>query len=155
MGGLFGGFGVTVMFKKHLGVDGEYVFRFQRAPYLPDDSLEMRPTFYDLNAVWEPFSGKGRFIPFLQGGLGGANVKLYSSQSTSLTGVTSTSGFPAGSDTSHFQLHGAIGMKVYVHGNLFVKPQFDIRYVPHLNDEFGSNTVLGYMIHVGYTFGQR
>ncbi len=155
MGGLFGGFGVTVMFKKHLGVDGEYAFKIRRAPYLPNDSLVMRPTFYDLNAVWEPFSSKGRFIPFLEGGFGGAKIKLYFSQPTSLTGVTTTSGFSAGSDTSHFQLHGAIGMKVYIHGNLFAKPQFDIHYATHLTDEFGRNAVLQFMINVGYTFGQR
>lgn len=155
MGGLFGGFGVTVMFRKHLGIDGEYALKFRRADYLPDDSLVVRPMFYDLNAVWEPFSSKGRFIPFLEGGFGGAKMKLYFSQSTSLTGVTSLSGFSAGSDTNHFQLHGAIGMKVYIHGNLFVKPQFDIHYATHLTDEYGRNAVLQYMINVGYTFGQR
>jgi hypothetical protein len=155
MGGLFAGLGVNVMFGKHLGVDGEYALHIRRVPYLPDDSLDMRPMFYDLNAVWEPFSGKGRFIPFLEGGFGGAKVKLYFTQPTSLTGVSSTSGFSAGSDTSHFQLHGAIGMKVYLHGNLFVKPQFDIHYATHLTDEFGRNLVLQYMVYVGYTFGQR
>lgn len=155
MGGLFAGLGVNVMFRKHLGIDGEYALHVRRVPYLPDDSLDMRPMFYDLNALWEPFSGKGRFIPFLEGGFGGAKVKLYFTQPTSLTGINSLSGFSAGSDTSHFQLHGAIGMKVYLHGNLFVKPQFDIHYATHLTDEFGRNTVLQYMVYVGYTFGQR
>jgi len=153
MGGLFAGFGATVMFRKHLGVDGEYVFKLKRATYLPDDSLVMRPTFYDLNAVWQPFSSE-RFVPFLEGGFGGAKIKLYFSQ-PNLTGITSTSGFSAGSDTSHFQLHGAVGMKVYVHGNLFVKPQFDMHYATHLTDEFGRNLVLQFMGYVGYTFGRH
>jgi hypothetical protein len=153
MGGLFAGFGATVMFRKHLGIDGEYVLKFKRATYLPDDSLMMRPTFYDLNAVWQPFSNE-RFVPFLEGGFGGAKIKLYFTQ-PSLTGVTSTSGFAAGSDTSHFQLHGAFGVKVYVHGNLFVKPQFDMHYATHLTDEFGRNLVLQFMGYVGYTFGRH
>ena len=154
MGGLFGVAGVDFMFKPHLGINGEYAFRFRRAPFLPGDSLDMRPTFYDLNAVWQPVSGK-RAAPFLEGGVGVARVALYSTQTTSITGITSTSGFPAGSDRNHFQLHGAIGLKLYIRGNLFVKPQFDLHYATHLTDQFGRNLVVQYTGSVGYTFGGR
>lgn len=152
MGGLLGVVGADFMFKKHLGVNGEYAFRFAQAPFLPADSLNMRPSFYDLNAVWQPISGQ-RFIPVLEGGLGGAKVALHFTQTSSITGITSTSGFPAGSDTSHFQLHGAAGLKVYVKGNLFVKPQFDVHYVTRLTDQFNRNVVLQFTGSVGYTFG--
>jgi hypothetical protein len=152
MGGLFGVVGVDFMFKPHLGVNGEYAFRFKQAPFLRDDSLNMRPVFYDINAVWQPISGK-RLIPVLEGGFGLAKVALHFTQSSSLTGITSTSGFPAGSDTNHFQLHGAVGMKIYVKGNLFVKPQFDLHYARHLTDQFHRNLVLQFTGSVGYTFG--
>jgi hypothetical protein len=154
IGGLFGVVGADFMFKKHLGVNGEYAFRFSQAPFLPDDSLNMRPVFYDVNALWQPVSGK-RLIPVLEGGVGAAKVALHFTQTSSLTGITSTSGFPAGSYTNHFQLHGAVGMKIYVRGNLFVKPQFDVHYAFHLNDQFHRNAVLQYTGSVGYTFGAR
>lgn len=154
MGGLFGLFGLDFMFRRHLGVNGEYAFRFSRAPFLPGDSLVMRPAFYDLNALWQPFSGR-RFVPFLEGGIGAAKVALYMTQAASATGVTNTSSFPAGSDRNRFELHFAVGLKLYVRGNLFVKPQLDLRYATHLTDQFGRNLVLQYSGSVGYTFGGR
>lgn len=151
MGGLFGMFGVDFMFKKHLGINGEYAFRFSRAPFLAGDSLNMRPEFYDINALWQPVSGK-RIIPFLEGGVGVAKIAL-SSTGTPITGVTDLSSFTAGSDRSHFQLHFAAGLKLYIRGNIFVRPQFDLRYARHLTDQFGRNLVLQYSGSVGYTFG--
>jgi len=151
MGGLFG-VGGDFMFRKHLGINGEYAFRFKRAPFLPGDSLNMRPVFYDLNAVWQPVSGR-RILPVLEGGVGAAKVALYMSQTTSVTGVTNTSSFTAGSDRNHFQLHFAAGLKVYIRGNLFIKPQFDLHYARHLTDQFGRNVVPQFSGSVGYTFG--
>jgi hypothetical protein len=52
-------------------------------------------------------------------------------------------------------LHGAIGLKLYIRGNLFVKPQFDLHYATHLTDQFGRNLVVQYTGSVGYTFGGR
>lgn len=154
MGGLFGTFGVDVMFKPHLGVNGEFSTRFSQAPYLPDDSLNMRPMFYDVNAVWKPVAGK-RFAPVFEGGFGAAKIVLHFTSASSLTGINTTSGFSAGSDTSHFQLHGAVGARFYIRGHLFVKPELHLRYATHLTDEFGRNLVVQYTISGGYTFGQR
>lgn len=151
LGGLFGVFGVDFMFKKHLGVNGEYAFRFSRASYLPSDGLTMRPSFYDINALWQPLSGR-RFVPLLEGGLGGARVAISFNQSAS-TGLTSAPILPTGTSPSYFQLHGAAGMKIYVRGNLFVKPQFDVHYAFHLTNQFHRNAVLEYTGSVGYTFG--
>ncbi|PYU31622.1 MAG: hypothetical protein DMG31_11750 [Acidobacteria bacterium] len=154
MRGLFGVAGVDFLFKPHLGVNGEYVFRLHQAPFLPDDSLNMRPVFYDVNALWQPVTGK-RLAPFFEGGVGLAKVALHFTQTTSLTGVTSTSGFSAGSDQNHFQLHGAIGAKIYIRGNMFVRPQFDLRYATHLTDQFRRNLMVQFSGSVGYSFGGR
>lgn len=153
LGGLFGTVGVDFMFRKHLGVNGEYTFRFSRAPYLPSDGLNMRPSFYDINALWQPFSGM-RVVPFLEGGLGGARVALSFSPSAA-TGLTTAPSLPTGMNPSYFQLHFAAGAKVYVRGRIFVKPEFDLRYVPRLKNQFGRDTVLQFGGAVGYTFGKR
>jgi hypothetical protein len=150
MGGLFGEFGADFMFRPKLGINAEYAWRFSRATFLAGDSLDFRPVFYDVNALWQPF-GK-RVAPVLEGGFGEATIKLYST-GTPITGVTDRSTFPAGSNTNHFQLHGAIGLKFYFRGNLFVKPEFDLHYVTKLTDQFGRNLVIGYMVQVGYSFG--
>jgi len=153
LGGLFGTAGVDFMLRKHLGVNGEYTFRFSRAPYLPSDGLNMRPSFYDINALWQPFSGM-RFVPFLEGGIGAARVAL-SFNPSAATGLTTAPSLPTGMNPSYFQLHFAVGVKVYVHGRIFVKPEFDLRYLPRLKNQFGRDTVLQFGGAVGYTFGKR
>ena len=156
MGGVFGVFGADVMFKPTLGVNGEYSFRFAQAPYLPNAGLNMRPEFYDFNVVWEPTAGADkRIIPVIEGGVGGARVALYFTQQCSLTGINCTSSYPAGFNANHFQVHAAAGVKLYVKGNLFIKPQFDFHYVTNLTDQFGRNWVPEGTISVGYTFGAR
>ena len=154
IGGLFGTFGVDVRFKRHLGINAEYAFHFRQVPFLPDDSLNMRPAFYDVNVMWMRVAGK-RIAPLLEGGAGGARLGLRSTSTTPITGITNISSFSAGSRPNHAQLHFGAGLKFYVKGNIFVKPQFDLHYVFNFTDQFGRNLVPQYSGSVGYTFGGR
>ena len=154
MGGVFGVFGVDFMFRPHFGVNGQYSFRFAQADYLPFAQLKYRPGFYDFNAVYEPIAG-ARIVPVILGGIGGARIALYQSQSVSVTGITTNFSQPAGLNANHFQVHAALGVKLYVKPALFIKPQFDIHYVTHLTDQFGRDWVPEYTVSVGYTFGER
>ena len=43
MGGVFGVFGADFMIKPHLGINGEYSFRFAQANYLPSRIIERPP----------------------------------------------------------------------------------------------------------------
>ena len=153
IGGVFGILGVDFMILPHLGVNGEYAFRFAQANYLPLAGLKFRPAFYDFNVVWEPLS-LGRIVPDVEGGFGGARIALYQTQTVSVTGITNTSTSSAGS-ANHFQEHFAVGIKLYITSALFIKPQFDFHYVPHLTDQFGRDWVPQYTASVGYTFGRR
>jgi len=154
IGGVFGVFGADFMVTPHLGVNGEYSFRFTRADYLPDAGLKYRSGFYDFNAVYHPLSVGRRIVPELQGGIGGAKVSLYVSQTATVTGISSTvNQFFA--SANHFQLHGAAGVKLYVKGNLFLKPQFDVHWVHNLNQQFGRNFVPEYTVAIGYSFGEH
>jgi hypothetical protein len=154
IGGLFGVFGVDVRFKRHLGINAEYTLHFKQVPFLPDDSLNMRPAFYDVNVMWMRVAGK-RIAPLLEGGAGGARLGLRSTSTTPMTGITNTSSFPAGSRPNNAQLHFGAGLKFYVRGNIFIKPQFDLHYVFHFTNQFGRNLVPQYTGSVGYTFGGR
>lgn len=154
IGGLFGTFGVDVRFKRHLGINAEYAFHFKQVPFLPLDSLNMRPAFYDVNVMWMRVAGN-RIAPLLEGGAGGARLGLRSTSTTPITGITNLSSFPAGSRPNHAQLHFGAGLKFYVKGNIFVKPQFDLHYVFNFTDQFGRNLVPQYSGSVGYTFGGR
>jgi len=153
IGGLFGVFGADLMIKPHLGINGEYAFRFAQADYLPSAGLKFRPSFYDVNAVWEPVRGKG-IVPILEGGFGGASVALYFTQQC-ITGKTCTSTTPAGFSAHHFQVHLAVGLKIYIRHSLFIKPQVDFHFVTNFTNQFERSFVPRYTASVGYTFGER
>jgi hypothetical protein len=156
IGSAFGVFGADYMINSHLGFNGEYTFRFAQAPYLPNAGLNMRPEFYDFNVVWEPTAGsEKRIVPVIEGGIGGARIALYFTQQCSITSINCTFSQPAGFNANHFQVHAAAGVKLYVKGNLFIKPQFDFRYVPNLSQQFGHSWVPEVTASVGYTFGEH
>jgi hypothetical protein len=151
MGGVFGVFGADFMITPHLGFNGEYTFRFAQANYLSSEGLTLRPNFYDFNAVYQPSSGDKRIVPVLEGGIGGAKMSFYLSQSAG-TLFTQSQFFVS---SNHFQVHGGAGVKLYVKSDLFIKPQFDIHYVPNLTNQYGRNVVPEVTISVGYTFGRQ
>jgi len=39
--------------------------------------------------------------------------------------------------------------------HIFIRPQFDYHYSPNLNQEFNSNSVIGGMVWLGYSWGDR
>jgi hypothetical protein len=155
MGGAFGVFGADFMIKPHFGINGEYSARFAQATYLPDAGLNARPSFYDFNAVFQPTSGDSRIVPVLEGGIGGAKLSLYFNQQACATFSICTNSSQVVATANHFQLHGAVGVKLYVNSGLFIKPQFDIRWIDHFNQQYGRNVVPEYTISVGYTFGRH
>jgi len=155
IGGVFGVIGADFMITPHLGVNGQDAFRFSQDDYLPAAGLKYRPSFYDFNAVYEPMPGEKRIVPVLNGGIGGVRLTLYQAQVVSVTGITSNYSYPVGLNANHFQLHAAVGVKLYVTSSIFIKPQFDFHYVFNLTDQFGRNWVPRYTVAVGYTFGQH
>ena len=157
MGGVFGVFGADFMIKPHLGINGEYNFRFTQDQYATSTNsgfgnipFKVRPAFYDFNAVYQPTGGDKQVVPVIEGGIGGAHLSFYTSQSVGTLSNTSALFVT----TNHFQVHGAVGVKIYVHGDVFVKPQFDIHYVPNLTDQYGRNFVPAFTISIGYSFGR-
>ena len=44
--------------------------------YAPSEGVNVRPTFYDFNAIYHPISNK-KVVPEFQGGIGGADIKFY------------------------------------------------------------------------------
>ena len=137
------------MLNRHFGVGGELSLRPSRGDYGP---LQYRQTFYDFNGIFSPASAK-HFRLRLEGGIGGAKTGFTLTQSSCIgTAVCSNLTQSAGS-SSHFQVHGGLGVDLFLTGHLFLRPQFDIRYVPNLTNQFGSNTVTGGMLWIG--FGHR
>jgi hypothetical protein len=155
--GTFGTFGGDFMWKPQLGFGGEYTWRLSQGPFAPQESLTYRPSFYDFNVIWHPI-GKSvpRVVPELQGGIGGANVKFYFTQQGCLTpgGIGCSTLSQYISSSNHFLVHLSAGVRLYVKGNFYVRPQVDARWVNNFV-EFGSDWVPEYSVVFGYTFGER
>jgi hypothetical protein len=146
LGGVFGMIGADYMFKRWLGFGGEDSFHFSQADYL---GLGIRPSFFDFNAVIQPLPKSAKIVPEIQGGLGGAHLSFYAPVSCL---VTCTNGLVQTSN--HFQLHFSGGVRFYITHGIFIRPQFDGRWV-HNFVEYGGSFVPEYTVAVGYTFGGR
>jgi hypothetical protein len=151
LNGFFLGFGGDLMLYKHLGVGFEASVQPSRETYGP---LESRQAFYDVNAIYAPISTKRYSLQFI-GGVGGARTSFAYSQSGCVgTAVCSTSTEPVGT-ASHFQVHVGVAVNIFVTQHIFIKPEFDLHYVPGLTNQFGSDAVPEAMVWVGYSFGER
>lgn len=146
LNGFFLGFGGDAMFSKHFGVGAEVSFLPARANYGP---LQYRQTFYDFNGIFAPLY-RERIALKLMGGIGGAKTGFSFDQSACVgTALCSNSNQPVG-NSNHFQLHAGLGVDVLIAHHVFVRPQFDLRYVPNFTNEFGSSVVPGGMLWIGF-----
>jgi hypothetical protein len=48
-----------------------------------------------------------------------------------------------------------VGVQIFLTEHIFIKPEFDLHYVPGLTNQFGSDAVPEGMLWVGYNFGER
>ena len=133
------------MFKPSFGVGGEVAVRFSQGDY---SIYGYRPVFYDFNAIWTP--SLGRYVmPEFQAGLGGVTTSFYDASSPYYdyyTGQYST----LAARSSHFQLHAGAGLRIYVKGRIFVRPQLDYHWVRNMW-EFKSNSVPAYSLAIGWS----
>jgi hypothetical protein len=157
------GIGGDVMLWKKFGIGAEVGFQPAKETYvnlnasaaasgLNAMSVQSRMTLFDFNGIYQPVSTK-RAVLKLEGGIGGANLKFYESgSSSSVLGNQNSSQYLA--STNHFQVHGGVGVEIYLTDHIFVRPQFDVHYVRNLT-QFGRNVVTTEMVWLGYSWGDR
>jgi len=151
LGGFFLGFGGDIMFTKRFGAGFQADIQPARSDYGP---LQYRQSFLDVNGIYSPIDRK-RFALRLIGGLGDARTSFSVNQSACIgTAVCSSQTVPVG-NANHLDVHAGVGVQIYLTSHVFVRPQFDYHYVPNFTDQFGSNSVPGASIWVGYNFGER
>jgi hypothetical protein len=157
------GFGGDLMLWKKFGIGGEVALQPGKQTYvnlngsaasqgLNSLSIQSRMTIFDINGIFEPVNTKKVALK-LEGGIGAANLKFYEAgASSSILGNQNSSQFIQ--SANHFNVHGGAGVEIFVTDHIFIRPQFDVHYVPNLT-QFGSNIVMSGMVWVGYSFGDR
>jgi len=147
----------NVMAWKHFGVGAEVNFQPGKSTYAPFPldgvTVQSRMTLFDFNGVYQPVRTKKIALQLL-GGVGAANLKFYTAGQTGAAIGASNFNQYFGSN-NHFQVHGGVGVQFYLTEHVFLRPQFDIHYVPNLNQQFGSNLVTSETVWLGYTFGSQ
>ena len=164
LSGFFLGFGGDLMLWKHFGVGGEANFQTSKQNYAvlqpaipsvgqPQINLQSRVTFYDFNAIAEPVSAKRVGLRFY-GGIGGANIRFYENAtgSNALVGNFNSSQYAASSN--HFQVHGGVGVELFLTEHFFIRPEFDVHWVNNFI-QFGRDVATREAVWVGYSFGER
>ncbi len=157
------GFGGDLMLWKKFGVGAEVGFQPAKQTFVNLNasaaaagvnalSVTSRMTLFDFNGIYEPVNTKKVALK-LEGGIGDANLKFYESASSSSVLGSQNSSQYFGS-ANHFQVHGGLGVQIYLTNNIFVRPQFDVHYVRNLT-QFGSNIVTSEMVWLGYSWGDR
>jgi len=150
LSGFFLGFGGDIMFRKQLGIGAEVNFQPVHHDYGP---LRSRQTFIDVNGIYEPIITK-RAIVQLQGGLGSAKTSFTISQNACVGTAVCTKQVSSLGSANHFQLHFGAGVQIPITDRFFIRPQFDLHYVPNFTDQYGSNWVPAATVAVGYHFGE-
>lgn len=146
-GGTYVGFSgdYLFLFDRQFGVGSEVFWRASRANY--GISQPYRPLFYDFNAVWAPRLGP-HISPELVAGIGAESLRFYTPFETcsfvSCTNYVSS---------NHFMGNFGGGLRMYVHGGLFIRPEVKL-YLVRNNVEFSSNHATRYGVSIGYSFGR-
>jgi hypothetical protein len=151
LSGFFMGFGGNIMLTKRFGFGGEAVLQPAKQDY---SVLQSRQTFYDVNGIFAPVNQK-KVVLRLEGGIGGATTRYYVTQSSCVGTAVCQSQTQTYGSSSHFQVHTGVGVQLFVTEHIFIRPQFDLHYVPNFTNQYGSNLAPSGMIWIGYSIGDR
>lgn len=148
-GGFYPTISGDVLFYHHLGVGGEISWRGSKNVYPTTlGPFPYRPVMFDIGAVYAPPLPFHFVQPQLEAGIGAEDIRFYSSSFCNpYTGSCYAS-------SKHFMGRLGVGLKFYVFGNFFVRPQFAV-YLIHNNVEFSSTHATQVGIAIGYTLGSH
>lgn len=146
LGSLFMRIGGDIMFKEHFGGGFSYDFQPTKHDYGP---FQTRQQFIDVNGIYAPINRKKWLIQII-GGIGAARTSLsFVQQNCTSNSVCGSQSIPVGR-SNHFAVHTGVALQYFVTDHIFVKPEFDYHYVPNFTELYGSNSVPGAMISIGY-----
>ncbi len=148
-GGTFLGFSGDYLFKRNFGIGGEISWRATQNSYA--GILPFRPIFFDFNGVYAPPLGKHAAAE-LQAGIGAESVRFYQNFTVNCSQFTGTC--TNYTSSNHFLGHFSAGIRYYVHGNFFIRPEAHL-YLVNNNFEFSGARATRFGASIGYSFGRQ
>jgi len=146
-GGLFMNLGADVIFHRRMGFGFDAAWRASQGDY-GGLGVPYRPILFDFNGVYQPRISKKAGADFM-GGIGWQSTRFYGYQPTSncvYFGACYQS-------SNHFLVDLGAGLRYYVWGHVFVRPE--VRYYKIFNNtaDFTSGNVFRVGASIGYTIG--
>jgi len=147
-GGLYTNLGADVIFHKRFGFAFDATWRASQGAYGGFGGQPFRPILFDFNGVYQPKINKKAGLD-LMAGIGWQSTRFYGYQPTGnclYFGACYLS-------SNHFLVDIGAGLRYYVWGHVFVRPE--VRYYDVINNtvDFTSSNVLHLGASIGYTIG--
>jgi len=144
-GGLYPSVSADVIFHKRIGFNFETTWRGGQGDYL---GQPYRPIIVDFNGMYQPRLGK-KIGADLMGGIGVQTTRFYGYQATA-----SCVDFGACySSDHHFLVDLGGGLRYYVWGHVFVRPEVHYYHIVNNTDVFSNTNVIRVGASIGYTIG--
>jgi Outer membrane protein beta-barrel domain len=146
-GGLYLNLGADVVFKRRFGAAFDINWKASQGNYA-GLGVPYRPLMFTFNGLYQPRLGKKAGLD-LFGGIGWQSTRFYGYQPTSncvYFGACYTS-------SNHFLVDAGVGVRYYVWGHVFLRPEFRYYNVMNNTDIFSSDHVIRVGASIGYTIG--
>jgi hypothetical protein len=146
-GGLYPSIGGDAIFHKRVGIGFDITWKGGQGNFA-GLGVPYRPIIFNVNGVYQPRLGKKLGLDLL-GGIGWQDTRFYgynSSFSCYELGACYTS-------SNHFLVDAGVGIRYYVWGHAFVRPEVRYNHVLNNGDVFTSGDTLRVGASIGYTIG--
>ena len=144
-GGFYPSVSADVIFKKRIGFGFETAWRGGQASYF---GQPYRPIITDFNAIYQPSLSKKVGLD-LFGGIGLQSTRFYGYQPT-----YSCQALGACFSSNHnFLVDAGAGIRYYVWGPVFVRPEVHYYHIVNNTDIFSNDNVFRVGASIGFTIG--
>lgn len=146
-GGLYTNLSADVIFHKRIGFGFDASWRTSQGNYA-NSGQPYRPIIFDFNAVYQPRFSK-KLGADLMGGIGWQSTRFYGYQPTSncvYFGACYVS-------TNHFLVDVGAGVRYYIWGHVFLRPEAHYYHILNNTDVFTSGNIVRMGASIGYTIG--
>lgn len=147
-GGTYLNLGADVIFKRRIGAAFDINWKASQGAFGGPGGQPFRPLLFTFNGVFQPRLSKKTGLD-LFGGIGWQSTRFYGYQPTSncvYFGACYTS-------SNHFLVDVGAGLRYYVWGHVFVRPEVRVFHILNNGDNFTSDNVFRVGASIGYTIG--
>ena len=147
-GGLYINLGADVIFHRRIGFGFDAAWKASQGEYGGPGGQPYRPILFDFNGVYQPKLSK-KVGADLMGGIGWQTTRFYGYQPTG-----NCVNFGACYQSSnHFLVDVGGGLRYYVWGHVFVRPEAHYYKVFNNTSDFTSGNIIRVGASIGYTIG--